>query len=99
MTDKAEADLAEIWAYVAVEVSEAAATRLVDKLYAACEPLRQLQAWVPREQFAAGLRVCFSGNYALYYLHDDDAVTIVRVLHGSRDFAALAQPGGLTGGA
>ena len=42
MTDKAEADLAEIWVYVAVEASEAAATRLVDKLYAACEPLRQL---------------------------------------------------------
>ncbi|MGB3580283.1 MAG: type II toxin-antitoxin system RelE/ParE family toxin [Roseiarcus sp.] len=100
MTDKAEADLAEIWAYVAVEVSEAAATRLVDKLYAACEPLRQFPRLGPaREQFAAGLRVCFSGNYALYYLHDDDAVTIVRVLHGSRDVAALAQPGGLTGGA
>lgn len=47
MTDKAEADLAEIWAYVAVEVSEAAATRLVDKLYAACEPLRQLPGLGP----------------------------------------------------
>ncbi|MGA8446832.1 MAG: type II toxin-antitoxin system RelE/ParE family toxin [Roseiarcus sp.] len=72
--------------------SSTSCTRLVSRF-------GSFQAWVPREQFAAGLRVCFSGNYALYYLHDDDAVTIVRVLHGSRDFAALAQPGGLTGGA
>ena len=62
MTDKAEADLAEIWGYVAVEASEAAATRLVDKLYAACEPLRQFPRLGPREQFAAGLRVRFPGT-------------------------------------
>jgi toxin ParE1/3/4 len=100
MTDKAEADLAEIWAYVAVETSEAVATRLVDKLYGACEPLRQFPGSGPaREQFAAGLRVWFSGNYAIYYLHDDNAVTIIRVLHGSRDAVALAQPGGFAGGA
>ncbi len=47
-----------------------------------------------REQFAPGLRVTFSGNYAIYYVHDEHELVIVRVLHGARDAAALAEHGG-----
>jgi toxin ParE1/3/4 len=47
-----------------------------------------------REHFAPGLRVTFSGVYAMYYVHDKDELVIIRVLHGARDAAALADQGG-----
>jgi toxin ParE1/3/4 len=47
-----------------------------------------------REQFAPGLRVTFSGSYAIFYVHDEHELVIVRVLHGARDAAALAEQGG-----
>ena len=50
-----------------------------------------------REQFAPGLRVTFHGPYAIYFKPAPDAVVIVRVVHGARDSAALAERGGFTG--
>lgn len=47
-----------------------------------------------REHLARGLRVIQKGNYAIYYTHDDRELVIVRVLHGARDAAALAERGG-----
>lgn len=91
--------MAEIWFYVALEASEATATRLIDKIKGDCEPLRHFPLAGPaREQFAAGLRVGFSGNYAVYYLHDERELVIVRIVHGARDAAALAEHGGFLGG-
>jgi hypothetical protein len=40
------------------------------------------------------LRVGFSGNYAIYYLHNEHELVIVRVLHGARDAAVVAEHGG-----
>jgi toxin ParE1/3/4 len=95
LTDTAEADLAEIWFYVAIEASESTATRLVDTIKSACEPLLHFPLAAPaREQFALELRVAFSGNYAIYYVHDERELVIVRILHGARDAAALAEQGG-----
>ena len=48
----------------------------------------------PREQFAPGLRVTFHRAYAIYYLPTDRELVIIRVLHGARDAAALAERGG-----
>ncbi len=47
-----------------------------------------------REQLSAGLRVTFNSNYAIYYLCKDSEVVIVRVLHGARDVASIAERGG-----
>jgi toxin ParE1/3/4 len=47
-----------------------------------------------RTHLAAGLRVIFSGKYAVYYLPLSDGVMVVRVLHGSRDAASIAADGG-----
>jgi len=41
-----------------------------------------------------GLRVVFHSPYAIYYLPRPDAIVIVRVIHGARDIAALAERGG-----
>jgi toxin ParE1/3/4 len=99
LTENAEADLAEIWFYVAGEASEATATRLIDRIKQDCEPLRYFPLSAPgRENFAPGLRVNFSGNYAIYYLSNEREIMITRVLHGARDAAALAEHGGFAGG-
>jgi toxin ParE1/3/4 len=59
------------------------------------EPLRHHPLAGPtREQLAHGLRVTFHSPYAIYYLVLSDAVVIVRVIHGARDVAALAERGG-----
>jgi toxin ParE1/3/4 len=39
------------------------------------------------------LRVTFHGGYAICYRPLPEAVVIVRVLHGARDAAALAERG------
>jgi toxin ParE1/3/4 len=91
----AEADLAEIWAYVSLEASEATATRLLDKIKDACRPLCHFPlSGTSRARFAPGLRAGFVGNYVIYYRHDERELIIVRVLHGARDAAALAEHGG-----
>ncbi len=50
----------------------------------------------PREQLGKGLRVTFNGNYAIYYVVSQTEVTIIRVLHGARDAAAIAEGGGFS---
>jgi toxin ParE1/3/4 len=34
------------------------------------------------------------GSYAIYYLHNEQELVIVRVLHSARDAAAVAEHGG-----
>ena len=48
----------------------------------------------PREQFGVGLRVTFHHPYAIYYQVRRQNLIIVRVLHGARDTAAIAEQGG-----
>jgi toxin ParE1/3/4 len=87
--------LAEIWATLAAEASEGVATRFVTAIEAHFEPLLHFPLSGPtREQLAPGLRVTFHSSYAIYYQPLPDALVIVRVIHGARDMAALAERGG-----
>ena len=47
-----------------------------------------------REHLAPNLRVKLHGSYAAYYTPTAHQVIIVRVLHGARDAAAIADRGG-----
>jgi toxin ParE1/3/4 len=49
-----------------------------------------------REQFAPGLRVTFESNYAVYYTIVESEIVVIRVLHGARDAAALAERNGFS---
>ncbi|MGD0633553.1 MAG: type II toxin-antitoxin system RelE/ParE family toxin [Beijerinckiaceae bacterium] len=81
-----------------MDASEAIATRLIDKLRSACEPLCDFpESGAARDQLAPSLRAVFAGNYGIYYLHDERELVIVRVLHGARDAVALAGGGGFAG--
>jgi len=95
LTNTAEGDLAEIWAYIAAEASESIATRFLEAVEAKFNPL----LYSPligsrRDQFGPGLRVIFHTPYAIYYLPANRELVIVRVLHGARDAAAIADQGG-----
>ncbi len=71
------------------------ATRFVIAIEAHFEPLRHVPFSGPaREQLAPGLRVTFHNQYAIYYMPQPDALVIVRVIHGARDIAAVAERGG-----
>jgi len=64
-------------------------------LHASCEQLLTFPLAHPeRPQLAVGLRVAFYETYAIYYQVDEQAVTLVRVLHGARDLASIAAQGG-----
>jgi len=79
---------------LATEASERIATRFLAALETHFEPLRHFPHSGPsREQFAPGLRVTFHPPYAIYYKSMSRAVVIVRVLHGARDAAAMAERG------
>lgn len=74
------------------------ASRFVEAIETAFEPLRYFPLSGPaREAFSPGLRVTFHGPYAIYYRPLADAVVVIRVLHGARDAAALADRGGFAG--
>ena len=71
------------------------ATRFVRAIEAAFEPVRYFPLAAPaRDRFALALRVTFHGAYAIYDQPRADAIVIVRVLHGARDAAAIAEHGG-----
>jgi toxin ParE1/3/4 len=80
---------------LAVATSEAVATRFLIALETHFEPLRHFpRSGAARRNLAPGLRVTFHPPYAIYYKPLPGAIVIVRVLHGARDAAALADRGG-----
>jgi toxin ParE1/3/4 len=93
-SSSAESDLAEIWFYVAGEASEAAATGLIDKIKDDREPFGIFPSLLLARAFRARAARCFLWQLAIYYLHDERELVIVRVLHGARDAGALAAHGG-----
>jgi toxin ParE1/3/4 len=44
-----------------------------------------------RDYLAAGLRVTFHRNYAIYYRIATDAIVVIRVFHGARDISKLIE--------
>lgn len=88
----AEADILEIWDYIADD-NPAAADRWVDQLD---ERFRML-ATRPmmgrsRNELAPGVRSFPFGRYVVFYVPLDDGIDVVRVLHGARDIDAVFHP-------
>ena len=86
-----------IWSYLAEETSESFATEFLSRFEARFNQALTLPlSGAPRSHLAPNLRVLFYEKYAIYYLPRPDEIVIVRVLHGSRDIAAIADEGGFT---
>ena len=88
----AEADVLEIWDYIADD-GIAAADRWVDRL----DKQFQVLAMQPmmgraRDDLAPGVRSFPFGRYVVFYLPLDGGIDVVRVLHGARDIDAAFNP-------
>ena len=85
-TAPASRDLDEIDDYLTTVAGPVVAERLVEEIIAAAEtlgvmPTRQRE----RAKLGQGLRSIPVRNHMIFYRVDDDVVSILRVIHGSRD--------------
>jgi toxin ParE1/3/4 len=85
----AEADVFEIWDYIADDGFEAA-DRWVDQLdeklhLLATQPLMGRA----RDELERGVRSFPFGRYVIFYVPIDSGIDVVRVLHGARDIDAV----------
>ena len=88
-TAQAEADLIDIWLYIAQD-NPAAADRLLDLLDEKSRALaRNPQMGMAREDIAAGVRHFPVGRYLILYRHVADGVEVVRYVHGMRRLVDL----------
>ncbi len=83
-TPEAKIDAAEIWCYIA-EDNEAAADKLIDQIEDRLAMLAQHRtAGESVEYIRPDVRRSVVGNYVIYYIPDNDGITVVRILHAAR---------------
>ena len=88
----AEADILEIWDYIADD-SLTAADRWVDHLDEQFRVLAtQPSMGRARDELAPDVRSFPFGRYVIFYMPLDDGIDVVRVLHGARDVDAVFNP-------
>lgn len=88
----AEADILEIWDYIAVD-NPAAADRWMDQLDAQFRLMAtQPKMGRARNELAADVRSFPVGRYVVFYVPLDAGIDVVRVLHGARDIDAVFHP-------
>ena len=87
---EARKDLDEIWSFVAADSVEQA-DRLVTRLLDVCDSTLATfpQSGRPRPELDVGLGSLSVGNYVVFYRFTEDAVQVVRILHGARDLSPL----------
>jgi len=91
VTLRAEADLREIWRYVAAD-DPAAADRVVLRIDERMQILRQFpRIGALRNDVRRGMRMLVEGNYLLLYQYDarKDEVDLVAVVDGRRELSGL----------
>lgn len=89
----ADEDLLDIWLYIAQD-NIPAADRTAERLKQRCQTLGvSPMLGGKRDDLVAGMRYLIEGNYAIFYRVQQDAIEILRVLHGARDFPAIFQNG------
>ena len=91
----AEADLDEIWLYVAADGGVDIANRLIDDITDRIVLLgTQPNAGRLRDELAVGLRSFPVHRHIIYYRPERGHIVVARVLHGSRDQASAIAPQG-----
>jgi toxin ParE1/3/4 len=91
VTRRAEADLREIWRYIAAN-NPAAADRVLLRIHAKLQILRRFpQIGALRNDIRHGTRMLVEGNYLLLYEYDSrqDEVDLVAVIDGRRELSGL----------
>jgi antitoxin ParD1/3/4/toxin ParE1/3/4 len=87
---QARLDLLEIWHYIA-ENSPEAATRVTDKIESAIRGLAEMPGKGHRRADVTDPQYRFWSvySYVIAYRFDDESLTVVRVVHGSRNLRRL----------
>ena len=90
VSDKAETDLEDIADWIA-EDNPARAGSFVVELLARCATLSDHPKRFPevRRTRSASIRKLTHKHYLIFYTVGPDSVTIARIVHGSRDWAAF----------
>jgi plasmid stabilization system protein ParE len=94
LTKPAEADLKDIILWIAGD-NPRRAESFGDELWAKCRSLASRPHRFPVALRAGGFEVrkLVHRGYLIFYLVLDDRVEVVRIVHGSRDWAALLSSG------
>ncbi|MGA2251665.1 type II toxin-antitoxin system RelE/ParE family toxin [Terracidiphilus sp.] len=90
----ADADLSEIWSYVAENSSESLAYEFNARIHSKIQQAARFPfSGAPRLHLAPGMRVLFQEQYAIYCIPGAGEITILRVPHGARDLTAIVEEG------
>ena len=89
----AEADLAEIWEYIARDNPENA-DRFIYRIFQTCQESLASSPHMGRSrgELSPGLRSLTVEDYIIFYRPTENGVEVVRVLHGRRDIERLLGP-------
>jgi toxin ParE1/3/4 len=89
LTERAKADLDEIWLHIALD-NAINATRIIEAILDKGELLAEQPAiGRSRAEFGSGLRSLAVGSYLIFYRPIADGIEVVRIVHGARRFEAL----------
>ena len=89
ISPRASSDLTEIWSYIADD-SVANADAFIDKLHETIQMLaNQSGSGRHREELSPGILSFPFGRYIIFYRASQNAIEIVRVLHGARDVQTI----------
>ena len=84
---RAEADLVDIWRYIAQD-SPANADRMLDRINGTLSRLATMPFMgQARFDLAPGLRMFPVGSYLLFFRPIQDGIEMIRVLHGKRNIS------------
>ncbi len=89
LSELAEADLTDIWVFVARD-NATAADRLIDEIHEKCQFLANTpKAGRQRPELDPSIRAFAVGNYLIFYRESATGIEVARVLHGHRDIPSL----------
>jgi toxin ParE1/3/4 len=95
LTDRARADLGEIWFETAHRRDEASADRMTSKILEACRAhARFPETGQSREDLAHGLRSFPVAPFVIFFRPLPDTIEVLRVLHGRRDVGRILREDG-----
>jgi toxin ParE1/3/4 len=92
LSEQAEADLDDLWAYIAANNPDAA-DRMVDAVLDGSRThARFPNMGQNRDELRTGLRSFIVSPFVVFYRAVDDTIEVLRVLHGARDIARIIEP-------
>lgn len=88
ISEEAEADLEDIWDYIADD-SPLNADHFIGEIYRKCLNITVLDGiGRPRDELADGLFSIPQKKFMIFFLRNDECVSIARILRASRDIEA-----------